>query len=225
MNIRDFGWDSAFADSFDSFAARGLRPARVISSNRDYYRLIGSDGEFNARLAGKISRFSAGGGLVPVVGDWVAVQIEDGFHGSTIRAVVARRTSISRKVSGWRTEEQVFAANIDTMFIVNRLDDNFSLQHLELNLAATPAADVPIICVSAVTRQGFEQLDCFMRKGKTLAFTGSSGFGKATTRVELIRHESGSLLLDTPELRELMPCRIRDWHHKHEKLRGLKDYD
>lgn len=299
MNIRDIGWDSEFAASFAGYAAQGLRPARVIIRNRDLYWLIGSDGEFTARLTGKMRQLSTSANALPVVGDWVAVQEQDGFYGSMIRAVVPRRTSFSRKVAGKRSDEQVIAANIDTAFIVSGLDGNFSCRRLErylavarssqanpvillnkadlcaspgemISLAAALAPDVPVICVSAVTGQGLGQLERFMEKGKTLVFLGSSGVGKSTlvnsifgenrqstsmissqsgkgrhttTCAELIRHESGCLLLDTPGLRELMPwcdeeaidasftdiqtltgrCRFHDCRHQNEPGCAVRD--
>lgn len=267
MNIRDLGWDADYASSFAGFAAQGLRPARVIIRNRDLYWLIGSVGEFTARLAGKTRHSQSSGGSSAVVGDWVAVQEQDGFYGSMIRAVLPRRTSFSRKAAGSRTDEQVIAANIDTVFIMAGLDSNFSLRRLERYLAvargskATPvvllnkadlcvnaedlrnrtaaiAPDIEVLCISAVTGQGLGKITRYMETGKTLVFLGSSGVGKSTlvnalfgedrqstnttsshngkgrhttTCAELIRHESGCLLLDTPGLRELMPwCDTND---------------
>lgn len=259
MNIRNIGWDAAFADSFAVFAAQGLRPSRVVMRNRDLYWLIGSDGEYTARLSGKIKRQSAAGGIIPVVGDWVAVLEQDGFYGAMIQAVVPRRSGFSRKQAGRSSIEQALAANIDTVFIVAGLDGNFNISRLERYLAvahaslANPvillnksdacadpesckarAADcapgTPIHCISAASGIGLEQLGQYMAAGRTLAFLGSSGVGKSTiinrlfgenrqatgatsehngkgrhttTGAELIPHESGCLLLDTPGLREL----------------------
>ena len=179
MNIRDIGWDSDFAESFANYAVQGLRPARVIVRNRNEYRLIGSDGEFSARLTGKLDRSATTGGMLPVVGDWVAVQIEDGFYGSTIRAVIPRRSSVSGITAGKRADKQVLAANIDTLFIVDGLDGNFKQHRLEHCLNVT--SDIKVICVSAMTGQDLDQLRPFIQKGKTLAFIGSSGIGKATS--------------------------------------------
>jgi len=284
MNIRNYGWDTAYADSFTAFADQGFRPARVINRNRDEYQLIGSEGEFSARLAGKFSHSFREENAIPVIGDWVAVRHEDGFYGSAIYALLPRRTSFSRKVPGRRSAEQVLAANIDIVLIVASMDSNFNLRRLERYLtvargsqarpvivlnkadlcadsqefgkqAVAIAPGVPVICASAVTGQGFDELRSLMQNGQTLVFLGSSGVGKSTlinalfgevlqktctisdhngkgrhttTSALLLRHQSGCLLLDTPGLRELQPW-CDEEHlarlHKHEKLRGLKDYD
>lgn len=261
MNIRNYGWDTAYADTFATFADQGLRPTRVINRNRDEYRLIGSDGEFSARLANKFSRSVRDESEMPVIGDWVAVRHEDGFYGSAIYAVLPRRTSFSRKVPGRRSVEQVLAANIDIVLIVSSLDSNFNLRRLERYLTVARGSQarpvivlnkadlcvdsaelrkqamaiepgVAVICASAVSGQGFDELRSLMQNGQTLVFLGSSGVGKSTlinalfgdnllktgqisehngkgrhttTNATLLRHQSGCLLLDTPGLRELQP--------------------
>jgi ribosome biogenesis GTPase len=48
-----------------------------------------------------------------------------------VREVLPRRTKLSRKVAGQRTEEQVMAANVDTVFLVMGLDGDFNLRRLE----------------------------------------------------------------------------------------------
>lgn len=92
------------------------------------------------------------------------------------------------------------------------------------------APNVPVHCISMVAGTGMEALNQYMVSGKTLAFLGSSGVGKSTiinymfgeerqttkttseyngkgrhttTCAELLIHESGCMLIDTPGLREL----------------------
>lgn len=90
--------------------------------------------------------------------------------------------------------------------------------------------DVPVHMLSMKTGQGLDALQTWLRPGATVVFLGSSGVGKSTiinglfgeqrqttgevnaahgkgrhttTRAELLRHDSGVLLIDTPGLREL----------------------
>ena len=49
----------------------------------------------------------------------------------TIEAILPRRSKFSRKVAGELTEEQVVAANIDTVFLVMGLDGDYNLRRLE----------------------------------------------------------------------------------------------
>ena len=48
-----------------------------------------------------------------------------------IHAVLPRRTRLSRNAAGKRTEEQVLAANIDTIFLVQGLDFDFNVRRME----------------------------------------------------------------------------------------------
>jgi ribosome biogenesis GTPase len=54
---------------------------------------------------------------------------------ATIRAVLPRRTKISRKVNLGETEEQVLAANIDTILLVSSLNRDLNVRRIERYLA------------------------------------------------------------------------------------------
>ena len=65
------------------------------------------------------------------VGDWVAVRPTPGEATATIEAILPRRSKFSRKVAGELTEEQIVAANIDTVFLVMGLDGDYNPRRLE----------------------------------------------------------------------------------------------
>ena len=96
--------------------------------------------------------------------------------------------------------------------------------------AASVAGDVPVFALSAKTGDGLGQLAPYVQPRRTLAFIGSSGVGKSslvnalageelmptlevrdwdskgrhtTTERELIRLPSGTLVIDTPGMREI----------------------
>ena len=52
--------------------------------------------------------------------------------------MLPRRSKFSRKVAGELTEEQIVAANIDTVFIVMGLDGDYNPRRLERYLRARP---------------------------------------------------------------------------------------
>jgi ribosome biogenesis GTPase len=130
-------------------------------------------------------------------------------------------------VAGERTEEQVVAANVDTIFLVSGLDREFNLRRIEryLTLAwgsgATPvvilnksdispdlesrvaevqavAVGVSIHPLSAALGLGLEQLAPYFAPGRTVALLGSSGVGKST----LINRLLGEDLLPVQSVRE-----------------------
>lgn len=59
------------------------------------------------------------------VGDWVLLE------GSKIIAVLPRRTAIKRGAAGEHYHQQVIAANIDAVFVVVGLDDDFNPRRIE----------------------------------------------------------------------------------------------
>src|SRR4030095_2500544 len=50
---------------------------------------------------------------------------------ATIHAVLPRKSKFTRKVAGSRTEEQIVGANIDTVFLVTSLNQDFNLRRIE----------------------------------------------------------------------------------------------
>ncbi len=136
-NLTQLGWSEFFEAQHVDISIPDAVPARVISQERDVWLVASEAGELSASVTG---RFRTESGLFPAVGDWVAVQPLPGEPRGIIRAVMPRKSAITRqapggrqRLSGGRTEEQVLAANIDVIFIVAGLDGgrNMSLRRLE----------------------------------------------------------------------------------------------
>src|SRR6185436_18560092 len=84
------------------------------------------------RAAGRL-RKAAG---LPAIGDWVALEPSAAGGEARVRAILPRRSKFLRKAAGQRTAEQVVAANIDTVFLVSALDNDWNLRRIERYLAA-----------------------------------------------------------------------------------------
>jgi ribosome biogenesis GTPase / thiamine phosphate phosphatase len=201
LNLQDLGWDDGFAAALQPHD--NCIPGRVSAQHRGEYDVLTEGGELRAHVAGRLRHEAGSGEDLPAVGDWVALRDE------TIHAVLPRRSAFLRKVAFHATEAQVLAANIDTVFVVTGLDDDFSARRLEryLTLAwesgASPAvvltkADlcddplamlleaeqvalgVPAHVVSNVTGEGLDELATHLAPAKTVALLGSSGVGKSS---------------------------------------------
>ena len=108
--LEPLGWDSAFMDAFESYAADGLVPGRVAVQHRGAYDVYTELGELRVDLAGRLSHEATGAGDLPAVGDWVAVAARPGESAGTIQAVLPRRTKFSRARSpGARRRSRCFA--------------------------------------------------------------------------------------------------------------------
>ena len=89
------------------------------------------EGEWLARVSGRLRHDAAARPDFPAVGDWVAVDPPREDGDARIRAVLPRASRFSRRAAGDRTEEQVVAANIDIVFLVAGLDGDFNPRRIE----------------------------------------------------------------------------------------------
>jgi ribosome biogenesis GTPase len=155
--------------------------------------------------------------------------------------------------------EQVVAANFDYVFILASLNYDFNINRImryitvawesggipvvlltkadlvedyeeQVKQVRSQAIGVEVIAVSAVTGKGIEELEQYMKPGKTIVFLGSSGVGKSTmvnalaqeevmnvnnireddskgrhttTHRQLVLLKNGVMIIDTPGMREL----------------------
>jgi len=134
MTLEDLGWDEAFAKQWEACkgTAKGWVPARLIRDNKiSYGALTGEGEELEVVMSGKVYHDAETDAELPAVGDWVALEVGDDDHEHVIRAQLARKNSLSRKMSGRSTEEQVIAANIDVAVVVTDAGSDFNLRRME----------------------------------------------------------------------------------------------
>src|SRR4051794_27857303 len=131
LTLEDLGWTPRFAEAFAPFAADALVPARVSLEHTHIYRVITPQGEHLARVSGRLRHGASGRADFPAVGDWVVLDVPASGGDARIRAVLPRATRFSRRAAGNPTEEQVVAANIDTIFLVSGLDNDFNPRRIE----------------------------------------------------------------------------------------------
>jgi ribosome biogenesis GTPase len=227
IDLSQLGWNGRLQAAFGPHAAEGLVPGRVVLEHTHIYRVMTGEEELLARVSGRLRHRAFARVDFPAVGDWVAV--EPAGHGGDARilAVLPRRSRFSRRAAGDATEEQVVAANIDTVFLVAGLDGDFNPRRIEryllvasesgaspvvvLNKAdvaehaeemavtvRTSAPGVPVHIVSCRAPESLDVLRQYLGHGKTGALLGSSGVGKSTIVNRLIGHE----LLKTQDVRE-----------------------
>ena len=210
MRLRDLGWDKGFSHQFDEWAKKpDVQPGRVFIEFNHIYRVYVEGGELEAVVSGRLKHHAASRSELPVVGDWVALRTRLDEQRGAIVGVLPRRSRFSRKVAGNVTDEQVVAANVNVIFIVMGLDQDFSVRRLERYLllaresGAAPvvlltkpdmstevdthvsevtahAGDAPVHVLSPKFNQGIEQVVHYLTPGRTGALLGSSGVGKTT---------------------------------------------
>lgn len=227
MTLDDLGWTAHFAQAFGTFAGQGFEPARVSLEHTHIYRVLTAEGERLARVAGRLRHAAGGRADFPAVGDWVVLETPIGGGDARIHAVLPRLSRFSRRAAGNPTEEQVVAANIDIVFLVSGLDNDFKPRRIErylvtawesgaspvilLNKAdlvenaaeivhdlASLAPGVPVHAISAKKHEAIDQVRAYLTRGRTAALLGSSGVGKSSIANELL----GESRLRTHDVRE-----------------------
>lgn len=249
-NIVDYGFPEALIPTEGP-----ALPARVTAVFKGRWQLITQKGQQYATLKTKEYIYEVGEEF-PTTGDYVLALPAPGDW--QIVRTLERKNFFSR-LDGWHGTEQAVAANMDVVFAVQSLNENFNLKRLEryltlswnsgaqpvvlltkadlsgdhsemLAAAKSVAGEVPVFALSSKTGQGMEQLGPYLRPGVTAAFLGSSGVGKSslinalageeimtvsgvreydsagrhtTTHRQLLRLNSGVLVIDTPGMREL----------------------
>ena len=215
LTLEELGFNSAFAQHFNTIDNTNLAPCRVSLEQRGLYCVMTELGEMDAVCTGKMLYEAE----KPAIGDWVTAQILDEQPPKAIiTSILPRKSMFSRKEAGSRMREQPVAANIDTVFVVMGLDHNFRAARIEryLTLAWESGADpvvvltkcdlcddieskineimasapgVPVHAVSVINGVGLECLDEYIFKGRTVALLGSSGVGKSTIVNYLLGNE------------------------------------
>ncbi len=217
MNLHTLGWSQFFESQFHAWREQGYVSARVSEEHRARYAVIGEFGTLPAEVSGRFRHLVETPAGFPAVGDWVAVSPTAEMDRCIIHGLLKRKSGFSRKAassggmpeSGGRTDEQMLAANVDTVFLVSGLDGDFNSKRIERHLAAawdsgaapvillnkadicdnveeyleeinSVAFGVPVLVISAQENRGLEALEPYLNSAQTTVFLGSSGVGKST---------------------------------------------
>ncbi|WP_430392887.1 ribosome small subunit-dependent GTPase A [Bacillus suaedaesalsae] len=218
MNLTQLGWNTQLQNEMDAITNTEWIAGRVTLEHKRIYRVMTESGELMAEITGKM-RFLAGGREdYPAVGDWVLLSARLNEGKATIHSILPRFSKFSRKVAGETTEEQIVATNVNTVFLVAALNQDFNIRRLERYLLLTwesganpvivltkadlcedsepfiqdvegVAFGVPIHVTSAKDLTGLEPLQSYLGEGQTVALLGSSGAGKSTLTNYLLGEE------------------------------------
>lgn len=205
---------------------------RIISVNKNNWNVLFNNENVTATIRKKKNRDE-----LPVVGDYVIIN-KDEYDNYTIEEIVNRKNTL-KKLSIDRTtekykngKEQILASNVDIVFIVTSLNNDFNIARLERlvllgNKANSKIAFIltksdlcsikdrenyrkiieerfnyPVFIISSYNKEGIDDLKSVWKENETAVFIGSSGVGKST----LI-----NTLLDNSEIK------TNDIRHKDDK--------
>ncbi|MEJ2613927.1 MAG: ribosome small subunit-dependent GTPase A [Ignavibacteriaceae bacterium] len=225
--LNSVGWNSFFEKQFEKYKLSGFKAGRIINEQKERYIVFTEYGNYQGEISGKLLYSTDNNSDFPKVGDWVAVSIFKEESKVVIHEILKRKNKFSRQAAGQKTEEQVIAANIDAVFIMQSQDQNYNVKRMEryismiyemkaepvilLNksdLAVDPQEKLVEIrkifpgiisfSLSSIYNIGIEQVKEIIQPGKTYMLIGSSGVGKST----IINHLAGEDILKTNDVRE-----------------------
>ena len=204
-SLRQLGWQPYYQQQLSLEEYEQTNCARITAHHRS---------EYVAQLESQRIALPITNNLpVMTVGDWVLLDSDNRF----IRQL-DRQSLFSRKGAGSQIKQQHISANIDTLFIVSSLNQDFNLSRLERYLALAHDTEVEpvvvltktdlcqdaadkiaqvraldpllmVIAVNGLLDQAAETLSPWCKTGKTVSFVGSSGVGKSTLINRLLGEE------------------------------------
>ena len=211
--LEQLGWRPFFQQQID-LEHWDYPVGRVAAQHRNRLELLSEAGVLELALDPGMPAIT--------VGDWLLLTHEGRFL-----RLLERQSVFSRKAPGRKAKEQLIAANVDTLFIVTSLNEDFSLNRIERYLSLANEAGVepvvvlsksdlceeserfrrevqklnPLLVVETINcldASEIQKLLPWCAAGKTVALMGSSGVGKST----LVNNLLGDTVQVTGSIRE-----------------------
>jgi ribosome biogenesis GTPase len=261
MKTSIWGWNAFFEEQYAPFRDFGLLPGRVIRDFGRSFIVGMPGGTVEAKVSGHFHYTAQSRADYPAVGDWVLLRQEDdsaviekvlerksrfsrGASGNdSAEQVIAANIDMMFVVAALdggrnfnirgieRYLVMVRTGGAEPVLVLNK-SDLCAEKEDYMTQARSVAAGAPVVTASAVTGEGLEEMENFLKEGITAALTGPSGVGKSalvnalserklcetgevrsddkrgrhtTTGGGLFALPSGALIIDTPGLRELSP--------------------
>lgn len=213
--LQQLGWQPFFQQQLSLEEWQQGTAARIFSQHRSVLEILTEQGTQRIDITPSMPAMT--------VGDWILLDDQQHFL-----RLLDRSSVFSRKAAGTQINTQLIAANIDTVFIVSSLNQDFNLSRIERYLAMTHEAGVEavivlskadlcaedpqsyveqlrrldnlleVLIVNGLDSDSVAQLSPWCQTGKTIAFMGSSGVGKST----LVNSLMGSEVQFTQSIRE-----------------------
>ena len=163
---------------------------RIVRSLSGFYQVQTASGSYTCRGRGHLRKAAQ----VPLTGDMVEITIEGGK--GMVEKILPRKNRFVRPAVANVDALVIFAANTNPItepFLIDRVAAIAGDQEVPVYICVNkcdldPAEDLlriyrsagfPVICASAQTGQGVEELRTLL-KGKLTAFTGNTGVGKSS---------------------------------------------
>ena len=148
MNLLDLGLTKEISVCLKDNKLGDFSVGRVTQEHRERYIVSTGENEYESEITGNL-RFSASSRAdLPAVGDWVAMTIYDSEL-AIIQKILPRRSVLERQAVGKFGEKQIISTNIDFVFVIQSINNNFSINRLERYLTICYSANIePVLVLS-----------------------------------------------------------------------------
>ena len=259
MTLEELGYNKEIEAYLESEKLSDFAVGRVLIEHKERYIVKTAEGEYEAEITGNLRFSATKRSDFPAVGDWVTLTIMDDhfaiIHHVLPRKSIIERQAVGKfgekQIIASNVDVAFILQAVDNDFNLNRLERYLSICHAaqiepvlilsKIDLIAKEERDamvrqvlervenLSIILLSNETKEGFDQMNSLLEKGKTYCIMGSSGVGKSSLINNLIgtdvmktksisdsthkgRHTTShrelfvmdkGILIDTPGMREL----------------------
>jgi ribosome biogenesis GTPase / thiamine phosphate phosphatase len=137
--LDDYGYDSNIEDVWSEINQNSYLLARVVAEYRQIYKVVTTEGEYLARITGKHIFDATNRECFPAVGDWVAIADYNGEKAIIVEilprmTILKKKNASMRERYGGKQEAQIVATNIDTAFVIESTDRDYSLNRFERHI-------------------------------------------------------------------------------------------
>lgn len=260
MTLEDLGYNDKLEAFRIEHDLTNFDVGRVVSEHKERYIVRTIKREFESEITGTMRFAAKSREDFPAVGDWVSLATYTSdfaiIHKILPRSSVIKRQAVGQfgeiQIIATNIDYAFLVQAVDRDFNINRLERYLTICNsskvspviiltktdliTETRLAEildrlkSRIKHVPFIAVSNETKNGYEAIHSFIKKGKTYCMLGSSGVGKSTllnnlsgenlmktdsiststnkgkhitSHRELIILENGGILIDNPGMREV----------------------
>lgn len=223
MKLEDLGYNERIEKFRTENNLEGFEIGRVVAEHKERYTVRTVMGEFDAEITGNMRFLAKSRENFPAVGDWVALTTYDTdfaiIQAIIPRMSVIKRKAVAQfgevQIIAANIDYAFLVQAVDRDFNINRLERYLIICHSsyvtpvivltkidlidELQVSEIVKSievripRIPVVLISSETKDGYEALKKFLKKGKTYCLLGSSGVGKST----LLNNLSGRLLMKT----------------------------
>lgn len=158
MNLYDLGYSDELSAYLKDNNLTNFHLGRVTQEHRERYIVSDGDNEYDAEITGNIRYSASSRSDFPAVGDWVTMTVYDSGQ-AIINKILPRKTTLERQAVGKYGEIQIISANIDVVFVVQAINNNFNINRLERYLAICYSANIePVLVISKVDLSSDEEI-------------------------------------------------------------------